>query len=55
MNYQNGPSHLFTIEDTATDNSHIFNTEAINNGPLLVRSRVVREFDIRVNLDVGYM
>ena len=55
INYQNGPSHLITVEYPATNNIHIFNTESINNGPLLMRSRVLREFDIRLNLGVGYM
>jgi hypothetical protein len=55
MNCQNGSSHLITAEDPATNKSHIFNTESINNGPLLMRSRFVREFDIRVNLSEGYM
>lgn len=55
MNYHNGPSNLITVEDPAKNNIHIFNTESINNGPLLMRSRVLREFDIRVNLGVGYM
>ena len=55
MNYQKGPSHLITVEDPATNNSHIFSTESVNNGPLLMRSRVLHEFDVRLNLGVGYM
>jgi len=43
-----------TVEDPATNNIHILNIESINNGPQLMRSRVLREFDIRVNLGVGY-
>lgn len=55
MNYQKGPGHIITVEDPGAKNNHIFYTESIKNGPLLMHSRVLRELYIRVNLGVGYM